>query len=1056
MQRSLANPDPSALDGLRWRPLGPFRGGRVIAVAGHPSDPATFYMGSTGGGVWKTEDGGTYWENISDGFFKRASVGALAVSEIDPNVIYVGMGESTIRSDVSHGDGAYKSTDGGRTWQQLGLAETRNISKVRIHPADPDTVYVAALGHAHGANPERGIYRSTDGGASWDLVLHRSDKAGAVDLSLDATNPRIMYAAFWEGVHLDHTLVGAGPDSGLFRSTDGGDTWDEITRQPGMPRGMLGRSGITASPAKPGRVWAIIEAEDGGGVFRSDDYGETWANVHENKEIRQRPWYYMHIFAHPVEPNTVWVLNLDCWRSTDGGKTFEKVPGTHGDYHDLWIDPLEPSRIIQGNDGGATVSYNGGESWSTTYNQPTTEFYHVTTDNRFPYRIYGAQQDNTTISLPSRSHMPAIAWTEAREIGGGESGYIAVRPDDPDIVFAGNHGGTIDRFDFHTGQRQNIMAWPEEIAGWASRDLKFRFQWTFPIVISPHDPNVLYITSQHVHRSTDEGRSWEVISPDLTRNDPERMGPSGGPITYDNNSMNTYCTIFAFCESPVEAGVFWVGSDDGLVHLLRNGGETWDNVTPPDLPEWSRVSVIEPSPHDAGTAYLAVDRHRLDDFAPYLYRTTDFGQTWTKIVDGIPGDDFVRVVREDPNRPGLLYAGAETGVYVSFDAGEHWQRLQLNMPVVPVHDLVVKDHDLVAGTHGRGFWVLDDLTPLYQMTSDTLMEDVHLFEPRTAVRFWMLERGTGALETGKRYPHMLGMTFRAEAGADGETRLKWLDAGENPPNGVIVYYFLKDPSGPVTLTFLDEDGNEIKTFSSEKPDENANAGQKEEPLVPAKPGLNRFVWNTRFPDAYSFEGAIYRKAEGITGPKAPPGTYQVRIQTDAGTATRSFEIVKDPRVSATQADLDAQFSLLLKIRDKLSDANRAVVQLQDLREQIRYWTKRAEARDGAGGALDSARDLEGKLTAIEEALIQTRWKSSRDAITAPTHLNAKLATLASHVGGGGDFRPPQQHHEVFEELAAKIDEQLERLSTLVEQEVPRFNHIAHETGVPVLIVEGSS
>jgi hypothetical protein len=631
-----------------------------------------------------------------------------------------------------------------------------------------------------------------------------------------------------------------------------------------------------------------------------------------------------------------------------------------------------------------------------------------------------------------------------------------VRPDDPDVVFAGNHGGTIDRFDFQTGQRQNIMAWPEEIAGWASRDLKFRFQWTFPIVISPHDPSVLYITSQHVHRSTDEGRSWEVISPDLTRNDPERMGPSGGPITYDNNSMNTYCTIFAFCESPVEAGVFWAGSDDGLVHLSRDGGETWDNVTPPDLPEWSRVSVIEPSPRDAGTAYVAVDRHRLDDFAPYLYRTTDFGETWTKIVDGIPVDDFARVIREDPNRPGLLYAGTETGVYVSFDSGEHWQRLQLNMPVVPVHDLVVKDQDLVAGTHGRGFWVLDDLTPLYQMTSETLSEDVHLFEPRPAVRFWTLERSTGAVEAGKRYPHMLGMSFQAEAGVDGETRLKWLDAGENPPNGVIVYYFLKDPSGPVTLTFLDEDDNEIKTFSSEKPDENANGGQKEEPRVPAKPGLNRFVWNTRYPDAYSFEGAIYRKADGITGPKAPPGTYQVRIQTETGIATRSFEIVKDPRVPATQADLEAQFSLLLKIRDKLSDANRAVVQLQDLREQIRHWATRAEARDGAGGALESARDLEGKLTAIEEALIQSRWKSSRDAITAPTHLNAKLATLASHVGGGGDFRPPRQHHEVFEELARQIDEQLDRLSTLVEQEVPRFNSIAHETGVPVLIVEGGS
>ncbi len=1003
-------------------------------------------MGSTGGGVWKTVDGGNIWENISDSFFRRASVGAISVCDADPNVIYVGMGESTIRSDVSHGDGVYKSTDGGRSWTHLGLDATRNIGKVRVDPRNPDVVYVAALGHAHGPNPERGIYRSMDGGATWEHVLFQSNEAGAVDLTLDHSNPRIMYAAFWEGVHRDYELSSGGPGSGIFRSTDGGSTWTELSEKRGLPEGIFGRIGITASPARAGRVWAIVEAQEGG-VFRSDDFGDTWERVHSDKEIRQRPWYYMHIFAHPTDPETVWVLNLDCWRSTDGGRTFDQVPGTHGDYHDLWIDPRHPERIIQGNDGGATVSFNGGASWSSTFNQPTCEFYHVTTDSQVPYRIYGAQQDNTTISVPSRTHLPAITWGEAYEVGGGESGYIQVDPRDHNIVYAGTYAGIITRYDHRTGQRRTIMAWPEEIAGWAERDVKYRFQWTFPILISPHDPETLYITSQFVHRSRDEGDSWEVISPDLTRNDPERMGPSGGPITLDNNSMDYYCTIFAFAESPVEQGVLWAGSDDGLIHVSRDGGGTWQNVTPPDLPKWSRVSIIEASPHEAGVAYVAVDRHREDDFAPYLYRTADFGDSWTKIISGIPGDDFTRVIREDPNRRGLLYAGTETGVYVSLDDGGNWEPLQLNLPVVPVHDLVIKEKDLVAGTHGRGFWVLDDLSPLHELGPEVSRKSAHLYSPRDSIRFWTHPRGLGKAVPGKLQYHMWGITARTEIDENGETKVEWLDAGDNPPTGVTVYYHLGSEPDELTLTFLDMEGNEIRRFSTL---ETAEGEEESEPRPSANQGLNRFIWNMRYPDAYSFKGAIYRRSEGITGPLVPPGTYQVRLDTGGDPLTQSFTIRMDPRVDATQQDMEQQTALLLQIRDRISAGNRAIVGIRELREGLNFWRERARNRDDASEVIEAADTLDEQLTRIEEELVQTSWTSSRDALTAPTKLVAKLSSLAVNVRDGGDARPTRQSYEVFDQLATAVDEQVEALNRIVSTELPRFNELCRDSSLPAL------
>ena len=793
--QSLVQTDPAGWNDLRWRLVGPFRAGRVVAVAGHPTDQATFYFGSTGGGVWQTTDVGRTWSNISDGFFKRASVGGIAVCESDPNVIYAGMGEGTIRGNVSHGDGVYKSTDGGSTWTNVGLSETRNIGRVRVHPTNPDLVYVAALGHAHGPNRERGVFRSNDGGKTWDHVLFRSEQTGAIDLTIDAHNPRVIYAAFWQAKRTPYSLESGGEECGIFRSVDGGDTWTDITRNSGLPTGTLGKIGISASPAQAGCVYALIEAEDGA-VFKSTDRGDTWQRMNESREFRQRPWYFNHIFADPTDGDTLWVLNFYTWKSTDGGKTFDQVPTPHADNHDLWIDPTNPRRIIIGHDGGASVSLNGGETWSNILNQPTVEFYHVTTDMQTPYRIYGAQQDNTTISVPSRSNYAAITQAEWTEVGGGESGYIAVRPDDPNIIFAGSYGGVISRLDQRTGQRRAINVWPEAMTGYGAKDVKYRFQWTYPIMLSPHDPDTLYITSNIVHRTRDEGQSWENISPDLTRNDVTKMEPSGGVVTRDNTGAEYYGTIFAFAESPLVKGVLWAGSDDGLVHVSQDGGESWQNVTPPDLPEWALISIVEASPHDAATAYVAATRYKLDDFAPYLYKTTDSGKTWTKIVDGIPADDFTRVIREDPERTGLLYAGTETGLYVSFDDGGHWQRFQGNLPVVPIHDLVVKDSDLILATHGRSFWVLDDLTPLRTVqTGDGT--DATLFPLRPTVRFATIRGFGGGAGKGNNYQGVAAslVTFQMVGGADGDKTQKLMDAGENPPDGVIVHYFLPNGIG---------------------------------------------------------------------------------------------------------------------------------------------------------------------------------------------------------------------------------------------------------------------
>ena len=1047
--------DPNLLNALRWRNIGPPRGGRTVAVAGDPVDPTTFYFGACAGGIWKTSDGGIYWQNISDGFLKTAAVGAIAVSEADPNVIYAGMGEACIRGNVSHGDGVYRSTDTGKTWTHLGLEETRHISRVRVHPRDPDTVYVAALGHAYGHNKERGVFRSTDGGQTWEQVLFRSDHAGAVDLSLDPTNPRVLYASFWDVLRTPWGLTSGGPDSSIYKSTDGGDNWTEITRNPGLPEGTLGRIGVAASPAKAGRVWATVEAENPG-LFRSEDGGDTWEVVSDNADLQGRPWYYQHVFADPQDADTVWILNYLVWKSIDGGRTFTQVTTPHGDNHDLWIDPKNPKRMIEGNDGGACISFNGGDSWSSIYNQPTAQFYHVRADTRFPYRVYGTQQDNSAISVPSRTSKGAIPWGDCYTVGSAESGHIAVHPDDPDIVFAGavgsspGGGGNLLRYDHRTGQVRIVTAWPELAWGWGPVHQKYRFQWTFPILFSPHDSSVLYITGNQVFRSTDQGSSWDVISPDLTRNDPSKLGPSGGPVTRDTTNAETYCTIFAFVESPHEQGVFWAGSDDGLVHISRDGGETWDNVTPSDLPEWATVSTIEASPHDPATAYLAAHRYRLDDFRPLLFVTNDYGATWRDISGGIRENDFARVIREDPGRRGLLYVGTETGLYVSFDDGETWQSFQANLPVVPVYDLFVKDDDLLAATHGRSFWILDDLSQVRQIGPEIADKAFHLAKPRRTFRL-PSPFGSRKASSGKNYQLSLGgiVTYTERKGAHNEVVRTFLDSGENPPDGVVTTYYIKEPPKEMaTLTYLDAQGNVIKTFSSVAPE-----GEKPEEAdlrAPAGAGMNRFLWNMRYPDARRIPQDKSLEGAGV-GPLAVPGTYQVVLTVDGqASPPETFEIVKDPRVAASQEDLQAQFDLLMRVRDRLSEANDAVVELRSVRQQVDEWESRAQGGPSAQAVEEAAAGLKEKLGAVEDDLIQVGFRGARDRLHLPVKLNRKLAELLTVVGSA-DFAPARQMVEVFQDVSEKIDNPLGRLQEVMDVDVPQFINLVHEVEVPAIV-----
>ena len=1004
-----AAPDPKLYQQLKYRLVGPFRGGRVTAVAGVAAQPNTYYFGATGGGVFKTTDGGFNWEPITDGQLGTGSVGAVSVCDADPNVLYLGMGEVPIRGNVSHGDGAYKSTDAGRTWTRAGLANTRHIGRIRIHPKNCDIAYASVLGHIFGPHAERGVYRTRDGGVTWDQVGPvRNDRSGAIDLSMDPSNSKILYASYWDVKRTPWSFESGGPGGGIFKTVDGGDTWTELTRNPGGPKGIVGKIGLTVSPVNPDRVWALIEAEDGG-VFRSENGGKTWTRVNEDRNLRQRAWYYSRIYADPQIADRVYVLNVGFWRSNDGGKTFETIATPHGDNHDLWIAPTDSQRVIEGNDGGANVSMNGGKSWTSLYNQPTSQFYRVATDNDFPYNIYGAQQDNTTVSIASRTLDAGIderAWHPA---GGGESGWMAPHPKDSNIVFAGSYGGLLTRYDHRTRQVRNVTVWPDNPMGYGAEGMRYRFQWNFPILFSPHDANLLYAGGNMLFASANEGQSWKAISPDLTRNDKSKQGSSGGPITKDNTSVEYYCTIFTVAESALAKGVIWTGSDDGLVHVTRDGGKKWDNVTPPRdmMPEWIQINSIDTSAHDPGTAYVAATMYKHDDFRPYLYKTSDYGKSWKKIVTGIPESAFTRVIREDPLRRGLLYAGTETGLYVSFNDGDAWQTLQLNLPVVPITDLAVqtREKDLVVATQGRAFWVLDDLSVLHQMKDDLGTKELHVFEPEDAYRL----PGVGP----------------SEGRASGPV-------GQNPALGAVVHFWLKAaPKDDVKLEFLDGAGMVIR-----------------EDKVKAEAGLNRYVWDLRYADAKTFPGLIMW-AGNIRGPRVAPGKFQVRLAAAGATQTQALTVKKDPRVATTAEEYQRQLELSLQLRDKLSDTHQAILDIRDVRKQLDAVTERWKDSTDAKGILEAAKSLNAKLTAIEEELHQTKNRSSQDPLNYPIKLNNKLAALLGVVQSA-DAAPTDQSRQLQEELTTAINAQTNKLAAVKRDDVPAFNRLVREASLPAI------
>jgi photosystem II stability/assembly factor-like uncharacterized protein len=1034
--------DSAVLTGLRWREVGPARGGRSVAAAGSVARPNEYWMGTTGGGVFKTTDGGLNWSPMSDRFF-GGTIGAIAVDPRNPDVVWVGGGETCIRGNTAHGDGLWKTTNGGRTWTFLGFQE-EHIAAIEIHPTSTDVVYLGVFGNPFAATANRGLYKTTDGGRSFNKVLFVNDSTGVIDMSVDASNPDVMFVAMWQAYRTPWSMSSGGTHSGLFKTTDGGSTWTNLTQTArGLPRGVTGKIGVAVSPAKPSRVWAQIE-HDSGGLYRSDDGGQSWEFMNGDRRMRQRAWYYSHIYADPSDSNVVYSLNVGFFKSRDGGRTFpQQISVPHGDNHDLWIAPNDPNRMINANDGGANVSLNGGQSW-TDQEYATAQFYHVDVTNDWPYHICGAQQDNSTLCGPSRGGGGIGDWYTG---GGGESGYVTPNPRNPDIIFAGSYGGLLTRKDRRTGFERNVTVFPINPMGHSSEDIEVRFQWTFPIVFSRHNANVVYAAGSRLFRSTNEGESWTPVSPDLARKDPRTMGPSGGPITRDQTGVETYAVIFAFDESPVQAGVLWAGTDDGLVWVSRNNGGNWENVTPPDIGDFTRISIIEPSHYTAGGAYVAANRYQQGDKRPILYKTADFGRTWTKIVDGIAVDDFARVIREDPVRRGLLFTGTEHGVYVSFDDGLSWQSIRLNLPMVPVHDLRIKDADVVLATHGRSFWVMDNMSALREVTPAITQKAAHLFRPVDAYRTNFGGRGGG---------------------------------GGSPPSGAVVQYWLKDPGQRVSLDFLDSRAQVIKSFTSDQdPQVAADSSQRAQaidslarsgvprdsatrlvgaaggggrgggapPRVSNQNGMNSFAWNLRYPDAVGFTNLIMW-AGSVVGPVAPPGTYSVRMTVGNDTQTHPIRVLKDPRSTATDADLQEQFRLLIQIRDKVSEANNAVRTVRNMRWQVEDRTGRLTAAQReqfqrlAGVMMDS-------LTYRENEVYQTRNQSGQDPLNYPIRLNNKVAAL-SGVVSRGEYRPTRQARDAFTRLAGELDTELTALRGTLDSSLPALNAILRAAGLAEL------
>ena len=1006
--------DPALYESLEWRNVGPARGGRSTAGAGSDARPMEYYFGATGGGLWKSTDGGMNWRPVTDGQITSSSVGAVQVCEANPDVVYIGTGETQLRGNIQQGDGVYKSTDAGETWRHLGLKDAQNISRIRIHPQDCNMVWVAAFGMHSNANPERGIFKSNNGGETWRKVLYRDENTGAADLTLDPNNPAVMYAVLWEAWRRSWGMSSGGPGGGIFKSVDFGETWTEITRNPGLPQtGLMGKIGIALSPAAPHRVWAIVE-NDEGGVFRSDDAGATWKRINEERRLRQRAFYYTRIYADPQDPDVMYVLNTGFYRSTDGGETYQGIRVPHGDNHDLWIAPSDPDRMINTNDGGGNVSFNGGQSW-TEQDYPTAQFYRVETTHHEPYFICGGQQDNSTACVPSRG------WNHVSRggnyffaVGGCESGYVANDPKDPAKYYAGCYGGSLSSYNHRNGQRRSVNVWPENPMGQSSEDLVERVQWTFPIVFSPVAPERLYTGTQKLWVTTDEGQSWQQLSDDLTRAAPETIGPSGGPITKDQTGVETYATIFAIAPSFHDANVIWVGSDDGYVHVTQDHGASWQNVTPRDAPDFVRINTIEASPTTPGKAYVAGIRYLVDnDRSPYIWRTNDFGQTWTKIVNGIPGDDFVRAVREDPTRPGLIYAASERSVYVSWDDGANWSPLSQNLPVTQVSDLRVKEDDLVISTHGRSFWVMDNIGPLRELNQQIAEADVHLFEPSGPV---------------------LGLD-----------------------NGARISYYLAEGVDTLKIEFLDSRGEVISEHvgtSSDEPQRGGGGGfggfggfggGNQKPSVDA--GSHSFTWNMRYPAWTDFDGRIFWGARPM-GPRAVPGRYQVRLTAGDVVQTHDFEIGMDPRwEGVTIAQLQERFDMAMAVRDRVTDANEAVIQIRVVKTEV---DDRLEKTDDDGIEKQGG-VVKMKMGEVEQEIYQVRNESNQDPLNFPIKLNNKIAALLGHVEGG-QAEPTEQAREVYEYLSSLLQVELDRLQVIIETDLRRLNELLTENGLdPILI-----
>ena len=1020
--------DQKLFGGMHWRNIGPFRGGRALAVTGIPGEPNTYFFGAVAGGVWKSTDGGVNWKPLFE-HESTSSIGAIAIADSDHNVIYAGTGEACIRGNMSYGDGVFKSIDGGQSWKNIGLRDTQHIGAVIVDPRDPNVAFVAALGHAYGPNSERGVFRTRDGGKTWEKVLYKNDHTGAIDVVFDPNNANILFAALWQVMRTPYSMDSGGPGSGLYKSSDGGTTWKRLEGN-GLPDGIMGRIGVSVSGGDSNRVYALIEAEKGG-LYRSDDAGEHWIRVNEDERYRQRAWYFTHIFADPRAIDTVYVLNTGLFRSTDGGKTFALLPAPHGDHHGLWIDPMDPNRLINGNDGGVTISVDGGRTWTQQNNQPTAQFYHVIADNRFPYYLYGAQQDNSTIAIATRDTDEwVISDKDWYDVGGGESGYIAPDPRDGNIVYAGDGGGVVTRFDKRTEQAQSISPWPLDTSGRGAGELEHRFQWTEPILLSPHDPDVLYTAAEVIFKSTDHGMSWTTISPDLTRNDKSKQKPSGGPITLDITSVEYYDTVFAIAESPVQKDLIWAGTDDGLIQITRDGGKNWSNVTPSNklLAEWSLISLIDASPQDASTAYAAVDRHKNDDVRPYIYKTSDFGKTWAKIANGIPDGAYVHAVRQDPKNKNLLYAGTELGVYVSFDDGAHWQPLQLDLPTTPITDLIIKDDDLAVATNGRSFWILDDINPLRQLTPQLASQDAVLYKPAATYRLQFPE------QVNKRRP-----------------------VGENPPNGAIVSYYLKSESkDEITLDVLDIAGKLVRHYSSrpknkfEQPQEWPDQERPPE-LLPTAAGMNRFPWNLRYESPTELPGAFYA-GNGPQGPYVLPGTYTLKLTVAGKSQTVPLEVKLDPRVKASQADLQKRFDLQMKVRDDIEELHTAVNQLRGVRSQMEVVKKRLEDEGEKGKPVISAcNELEKKMAPVEQELIQVKMQSSEGNLRYPNMLDEQYdsfrATLES-----ADAAPTQAELAVFDQLHGRLEKQLVAWKQIAATDVPAVNDLVRKENISLVEV----